>query len=66
MKSIKEMAEEYTCVIENQVTNNASFGAYRSGANYVLEEIEYILEDKELDCEEICDSLFALIEQLRK
>jgi hypothetical protein len=40
--------------------------AYEAGANDVLEEINYILMDKDLDCEEICDSLFALIKQLKK
>lgn len=39
MKSIKEKAEEYTSDITNPVTNNVAFLAYRSGANYVLEQI---------------------------
>ena len=43
MKNINEKAEEYTSVIENQVTNNAAFLAYKAGANYVLEEIERIV-----------------------
>ena len=60
MKSIKEKAEEYTSVIENQVTNNAAFLAYRSGANYVLECIE--------EATNICfdEELRNVIKQLKK
>ena len=51
MKSIKEKAEEYTSDITNPVTNNAAFLAYKTGANYVLDEIEEVLpkEDKLLN-----------------
>jgi hypothetical protein len=71
MKSIKEKAEErapYTKTdswgrIKAAINAQTSFEA---GANYVLDEVEYILENKELDCEEICDELIALIEQLKK
>lgn len=71
MKSIKEKAEErapYTKTdswgrIKAAINAQTSFEA---GANYVLDEVECILENKELDCEEICDELIALIEQLKK
>ena len=43
MKSIKEKAEEYTSDITNPVTNNAAFLAYKTGANYVLEQLEEFL-----------------------
>ena len=67
MKSIKEKsneyAREYLFSPLPQRTPNIHFEA---GANYVLDEVEYILENKELGCEEICDELIALIEQLKK
>lgn len=71
MKSIKEKSEErapYTKEdswdrIKAAINAQTSFEA---GANYVLDEVEYILENKELDCEEICDELIALVEQLKK
>lgn len=67
MKSIKEKAEEYTSDIENQVTNNAAFLAYRSGANYVLEQIIEAIRvcdnDRKTD---LYKSLWNCIEQLRK
>lgn len=60
MKSIKEKAEEYTSVIENQVTNNVAFLAYKAGANYVLERIE--------EATSICfdEELRKVIEELKK
>ena len=48
MKSIKEKAEEYTSDIINPVTNCAAFLAYKTGANYVLGEIENFMKDLEL------------------
>ena len=75
MKSIKEKSEEYGLqypVIRYDASGNPCDDVdkpsidFESGANYVLDKVEYILEDKDFDCEEICDSLFALIEQLRK
>lgn len=79
MKSIKEKAEEYgyTNWQSDEYHDGASEGlefdpightqnTFEAGANYVLDEVEYILENKELDCEEICDELIALIEQLKK
>ena len=66
MKSIKEKAEEYASDITNPVTNNAAFLAYKRGANYVLEQVDHILMDRDLDYVETCDSLFELIEQLKK
>lgn len=74
MKSIKEKAEEYSFIGEGtdlkgvlyKDYNNYKMEGFEAGANYVLDEVEYILENKELDCEEICDELIALIEQLKK
>ena len=66
MKSIKEKAEEYTSVIENQVTNNAAFLAYRSGANYVLEQIEDIIVNNEDNTLNMARCLVDCIEQLKK
>lgn len=37
-----------------------------AGANYVLEVVESILEDKELDVEEIYNKIYATIKQLKK
>jgi hypothetical protein len=77
MKSIKEKAFELFPemqtdsddwdVIEEQCDRDDQRKAYRLGANYVLDEVECILEDNNLwDCEEICNELKALIEQLKK
>ena len=64
MKSIREKAEE-NCIKYGNL-GNVAYQGFEAGANYVLDEVEYILENKELDCEEICDELIALIEQLKK
>ena len=69
MKSIKEKAKEHLNSVYagyDYVLKELVKESYVSGANYVLDEIECILADKELDCEEICDELVALIEQLKK
>lgn len=63
MKSIDEFATEYA---RDKYLPVQTSQAVKAGANYVLDEVEYILEDKDLDCEEICDSLFTLIKQLKK
>jgi len=63
MKSIKEFAIEYA---QDKYLPVQTFQAVKAGAYYVLEEIDYILMDKDLDCEETCDKLIALIEQLKK
>ena len=71
MKSIKEKAEErapYTKTdswgrIKAAINAQTSFEA---GANYVLEAVESILEDKELDVEETYDKIYATIKQLKK
>ena len=62
MKSIYEASVAYGR--EHQGTVNIE--DFEAGANYVLEEVEYILENKELDCEEICDKLIVLIKELKK
>lgn len=51
---------------DNIIPRQGFINGFNVGANYVLDEIECILADKELDCEEICDELLALIEQLKK
>ena len=76
MKSIKEKSfeifpeiqtdSEDWDVIEAQCDRDEQRRVFVKGANYVLGEIECILTNKELDCEEICDELVALIEQLKK
>ena len=64
MKSINEFATEYA---QDKYLPVQTSQAVKAGANYVLEEIECILEDnKFLDCEERCDELIALVEQLKK
>lgn len=65
MKSINEKAEEYTSEIKNQVTNNAAFLAYKEGANYVLGEVEMLLNSQRF-VDNPSQELFELIEQLKK
>ena len=75
MKSIKEKASEYSFVNKGIDENGNHYEDYSvvkldgfiAGANYVLDVVECILEDNKLsDCEEICNELIALIEQLKK
>ena len=68
MKSIKEKANEYAKdYLFSPLPQRAPNIHFEAGANYVLDEVEYILEDNNLgDCEEICNELIALIEQLKK
>lgn len=67
MKSVKEKSNEYARkYLFSPLPQRAPNIHFEAGANYVLDEVEYILENKELDCEEICDELIALIEQLKK
>ena len=39
---------------------------FEAGANYVIEVVESILEDKELDVEETYDKIYETIKQLKK
>ena len=67
MKSIKEKAEEH--LRENNITQY-EYKSYIEGAvfgaNYVLDEIESIMADKDLDVEETCDQIYVTIKQLKK
>ena len=65
MVTIKEKAEEYTSDITNPVTNNAAFLAYKTGANYVLEQVEILLNSQKF-VDNPSQELFWLIEQLKK
>lgn len=65
MKSIKEKAEEYTSDITNPVTNNAASFAYKTGANYVLDEIEKVIRSNST-CEKAIFELGKLVIQLKK
>jgi hypothetical protein len=71
MKSIKEKAEEFHKVIRvinehESIVNTQGSKMFVEGANYVLEVVESILEDKELSCEETYDKIYATIKQLKK
>lgn len=69
MKSIrKKIKDDYpkSNILEEELSRVGYRVGFEKGANYVLGEIECILADKELDCEEICNELVALIEQLKK
>ena len=71
MKTIKQKAEEHAPYTENDSWNSTqkciiAQTSFEAGANYVIDEIEYILEDKDLDCEDICDQLRILVKQLKK
>ena len=63
MKSINEFATEYA---QDKYLPVQTSQAVKAGANYVLDEVECILKDKDLDCEEKCNGLIALVEQLKK
>jgi hypothetical protein len=64
MKSINGFATEYA---QDKYLPVQTSQAIMAGANYVLDEVECILENKDLlDCEEICNELIALVEQLKK
>ncbi|SEA78620.1 hypothetical protein SAMN04487851_11412 [Prevotella sp. tc2-28] len=64
MKSIKEFATEYA---QDKYLPVQTSQAVKAGANYVLDEVECILEEYKLsDCEEICNELIALVGQLKK
>ena len=63
MKNINEFATEYA---QDKYLPVQTSQAVKAGANYVLDEVECILENKELDCEEKCNELIALVEQLKK
>ena len=63
MKSINEFATEYA---QDKYLPVQTSQAVNAGANYVLEVVESILEDKELDVEETYDKIYATIKQLKK
>ena len=63
MKSINEFATEYA---QDKYLPVQTSQAVMAGADYVLDKVECILENKELDCEEICDQLIVLIKELKK
>ena len=63
MKSINEFATEYA---QDKYLPVQTSQAVKAGANYVLEVVETILEDKDLDVEETYDKLCATIKQLKK
>ena len=65
MKSIKEKAIEVQAGYDD-VQAPAIGRGFVLGANYVLEVVETILEDKELDVEETYDKIYAMIKQLKK
>ena len=67
MKSIKEKSNEYASdYLFSPLPQKAPNEHFEAGANYVLEVVETILEDKDLDIEETYDKLCATIEQLKK
>ena len=68
MKSIKEKSNEYARdYLFSPLPQRTPNIHFEAGANYVLDEVECILEDNNLwDCEEICNELKELIEQLKK
>ena len=76
MKSIKEKSfelfpeiqtdSEDWDVIEAQCDRDEQRRVFVKGANYVLDEIESILEDKELDVEETYNKIYTTINQLKK
>jgi hypothetical protein len=71
MKSIKEKAEEYRRVIKvinehESLVDTQGSEMFIAGANYVLEVVETILEDKDLDVEETYDKIRTTIKQLKK
>lgn len=67
MKSIKETADYLYQGYGTNPNRKALRENFIQGANYVLDEVECILEENKLsDCEEICNELIALIEQLKK
>ena len=53
-------------VIEERCDRDEQRKAFVKGANYVLEVVESILEDKELDVEETYNKIYATIKQLKK
>ena len=64
METINEFATKYA---QDKYMPVQTYNAVKAGANYVLDEVECILKDNNLwDCEEICNELISLIEQLKK
>jgi hypothetical protein len=67
MKSIEEKSNEYAKeYLFSPLPQRAPNVHFVAGANYVLEVVESILEDKELDVEETYDKIYATIKQLKK
>lgn len=66
MKSIKEKAEEYAKMkhTDKNLIDIVSWD-FEAGANYVLEQIENILQDKKTGLVEMWDELMTLVEQLK-
>ena len=74
MKSIKEKAEEYSFIkqginssgIQYRDFNLNKQEGFKAGANYVLEQVENIVLDKNTGLVEMWSELMTLIEQLKK
>ena len=67
MATIKEKAKEYAKMkhTDKNLIDIVSWD-FEAGANYVLEVVETILEDKDLDVEETYDKIYATIKQLKE
>lgn len=67
MKSVKGKAEEYA---KTKHTNKSLIEIvsldFEAGANYVLEQVENILQDKNIGLIETWSELMTLVEQLKK
>lgn len=67
MKSIKEKAKEYAKTMHTDQTLIEIVGEdFEAGANYVLEQVENLLKDKNTGLVEMWDKLMTLVEQLKK
>lgn len=71
MKSIKEKSKEHAPYTREDSWDKTqryiiAQTSFEAGANYVLEIVESILEDKELDVEETYDKIYETIKQLKK
>ena len=67
MKSIKEKAKEYAKKkhTDQNLIDIVSWD-FEAGANYVLEQVENLLKDKNTGLVETWDKLMTLIEELKK
>ena len=71
MKSIKEKSEEHAPYTREDSWNKTqkciiAQTSFKAGANYVLEQVENILQDKNAGLVEMWDELMTLVEQLKK